>query len=287
MVAGRKPVYSGPAARPGGYHAHYASGLWRFIALSAAATLAQAPATPPPAPPPLPAQGAVMFSSAEYRFQLDLHVDEAQLAKLLPSGWTSNMSTQGAAKDANLRLIFVDAQEIEGPDNRVLGKGSNRIAMLAAPVKNGATVGQMILGGIVEDVGAAPDGFGVYLPAASAKAAHSASTSGGATAVTEDWDFTAATGEHVAVHLKYTRAAANRGIGATVFYNPANPDQYVVSHTDGSTDITRNATTNPPDRVTEFDITASGGKYADLLAGARPLSWDSQPIYSRTVNSAP
>src|ERR1700722_14406672 len=90
-----------------------------FVALSAAAAWAQG-APPPPAPPPLPAQGAVMFSSAEYRFQLDLHVDEAQLAKLLPAGWTSNMSTQGAAKDANLRLIFVDAQEIQGPDNRVL-----------------------------------------------------------------------------------------------------------------------------------------------------------------------
>src|SRR5580704_14860033 len=114
-----------------------------FIALSAAAS-AQAP-TAPPAPPPLPPQGAVMFSSAEYRFQLDLHVDDAQLAKWLPAGWVSNAATQGAAKDANLRLIFVDAQEVQGPDNRVLGKGSNRIAMLAAPVKNGTTNAQMIL----------------------------------------------------------------------------------------------------------------------------------------------
>ena len=232
-----------------------------FTIISVATALAQAPAAPPP-PAPLPAQGALMFSSAEYRFQLDLHVDDAQLAKFLPSGWVSNAATQGAAKDANLRLIFVDAQEVEGPDNRVLGKGANRIAMLAAPVKNGTTIGQMILGGIVEDPTNVPDAYGVYLPATGVRAAHSVDDAAGTVVATEDWDFTAAGGEHLGVQLKYNRSPANRGIGAAVFYNPANPSQYVVSHTDGSTDITRNITTNPPDRVQEFALTASGGKYA-------------------------
>jgi hypothetical protein len=262
------------------------------LALLSSAAMAQAPAAPPPpaaaAAAPLPPQGPVIFSSAEYRFQLDLAVDAAELAKLLPAGWTSNVAAQGPAKDANLRLIFVDAMEIEGPDNRVLGKGVNRIAMLAAPVKNAAgATAQVIVGGIAEDVAAAPDAFGVYLPAAGAKAAHAFSTVGGVTTATEDWDFTAAGGEHLAMHLKFTKSAANRGIGATVFYNPADPTKYVVSHTDGSTDITRNVTTNPPDRVQEFTLTASGGKYAALLNGAKPLSWDSQPVFSRTVNSAP
>ena len=256
------------------------------LALISSAALAQAPATPP-APPPLPAQGAVLFASAEYRFQLDLAVDAAQLAKYLPAGWTSNVAAQGPAKDANMRLIFVDQQEIEGADNRVLGKGANRIAMLAAPVKNATGTAQMIIGGIAEDAAATPDAFGVYLPATAAKAARTLSTTGGVTTITEDWDFTAAGGEHLAIHLKFTKAAANRGISATVFTNPADPTKYVVSHTDGSTDIARNVTTNPPDRVQEFTLTATGGKYADLLNGAKPLSWDSQPVFSRTVNSAP
>ena len=230
----------------------------------------------------------MLFSSAEYRFQLDLAVNGAELAKYLPTGWTSNVAAQGPAKDANLRLIFVDQQEIAGPDNRVLGKGSNRIAMLAAPVKNaGGATAQVIIGGIAEDTAQASDAFGVYLPATAARASHALSTTGGVTTATEDWDFTAAGGEHLAIHLKFTKAAANRGIGATVFYNPADPTKYVVSHTDGSTDITRNVTTNPPDRVQEFTLTASGGKYAALLNGAKPLSWDSQPVFSRTVNAAP
>src|SRR6185312_7426592 len=101
---------------------------------------------------PAPA-GNVLMTSSEYRFQLDLHVNDAALTKMLPSGWVSNAATQGAAKDANLRLILIDQQNIVGPDNKVLGKGSNRIAQLAAPVKSsdGANIGQMILGGLTED----------------------------------------------------------------------------------------------------------------------------------------
>ena len=121
----------------------------------------------------------------------------------------------------------------------------------------------------VEDVGAGARQFPAHLPAASAKAAHVASTTGGATTVTEDWDGRRG-GEHLAVHLKYTKAAANRGIGAAVFYNPANPDQYVVSHTDGSTDITAMP---PPIRPTGYRTSTSPPRAATCrAAGGRPAA---------------
>jgi hypothetical protein len=235
---------------------------------------------------PAPA-GNVLMQSAEYRFQLDLHVNDAALAKLLPAGWVSNAATQGAAKDANLRLILIDAQDIVGADNKVLGKGSNRIAQLAAPVKSsdGANTGQMILGGISEDA-AVPDGFGVYLKASDVKVTRSASDANGVVTATEDWDFAAPGGEHFQLHVKYARAPANKGGGATKFFNPANPSQVQTSTTEQVTDITRNATTNPPDRVQEFSFKAGGGKYAALFDGSeKPLSWDSQPLFSRTVSA--
>jgi hypothetical protein len=84
------------------------------------------PALPAAAQAPAPT-GNVLEQSSEYRFQLDLHVNDAALAKMLPAGLVSNAAAQGAAKDANLRLILVDAQNIVGPDNKVLGKGANRI----------------------------------------------------------------------------------------------------------------------------------------------------------------
>jgi hypothetical protein len=240
------------------------------------AAYAQAPATP---------AGNVLQQSSEYRFQLDLHVNDAVLAKMLPAGWDSNAATAGAAKDANLRLIFVDEQNIVGPDNKVLGKGSNRIAMLAAPVKHGSDTGQMILGGISEDP-AVPDGFGVYLKASSAKMTRTASDANGTVTATEDWDLTAVGGEHFTLHLKYTRGPANKGGGEAKFYNPADPSQIQLAKTEQATDITRNVTTNPPDRVLEFSLKAGGGKYAALFDGSeKPLSWDSQPAYSRIVST--
>ena len=245
--------------------------------LGSQAVQAQAPAAPPPLT-------TVLEQSSEYRFQLDLHVSDAVLAKMLPAGWETAMATQGPAKDANLRLIFVDAVNIVGPDNKPLGKGTGRLAMLAAPVKksDGSATGQMILGGISE-TGNDPDAYGVYLKAATAKMTRRASIANGVATDTDDWDFSAASGEHLQLHLKFTPGAANKGGGDTRFYNPADPSQSQISRTQQVTDVARNVTTNPPDRVVEFSLKAGGGKYAALLDGAKPLSWDSQPVYVRII----
>src|ERR1035438_9062811 len=72
-------------------------------------------------------------SSAEARFQLDLHVPDEALAAFLPEGWKPNIAAQGAAKDANLRVVFIDRMTINGADGKPLGKGSNRLVYLAAP----------------------------------------------------------------------------------------------------------------------------------------------------------
>src|SRR5579872_3365100 len=109
----------------------------------------------------------LMENSLETRFQLDLHVPDAALAAFLPSGWTPNVAAQGPAKDANLRVIFIDRVTINGPDGKPVGKtGSNRLVYLVAPVKDpgGANV-QMVVGGLTEDPADAPGPFGVYLPA--------------------------------------------------------------------------------------------------------------------------
>jgi hypothetical protein len=248
------------------------------LLLSASAAFGQAP----PPPPPI----NVLAQSSEYRFQLDFHVNDAALAKMLPAGWVSNAATQGAAKDANMRLIFIDAGNIVGPDNKPLGKGTDLMAILAAPVKqtDGGAVGQMILGGLDQNDPSAA--FGVLSPASSAKVTRSIATANGATIVTEDWDLVGAGGARAALHVKYTRLPANKGAGSANFYNPADPKAVQIFRTEQITDITRNATTNPPDRVAEFTYKASGGKFAPLFDGSeKPLSWDSQPVYNRIVGT--
>src|SRR5207247_8002260 len=100
--------------------------------------------------PCLDAETVVEFSS-ETRFQLDLQVPSAALAAYLPPGWTSNPAAEGAAKDCNLRVIFIDRVTINDPKGAPLGRGSNRLVFLAAHVMDpgGANV-QLVIGGPTE-----------------------------------------------------------------------------------------------------------------------------------------
>lgn len=226
-------------------------------------------------------------SSSETRFQLDLHVPDTALAAFLPAGWAPNIATQGAAKDANLRAVFIDRVTVNGPDGKPVGKGSNRLVYLVAPVKDptGANV-QIVIGGLTEDPADAPGPFGVYLQAATHTMQRTTSSSGaGPILDSQDWVFAAATGERLELHIKYERGVGNRGnANDTKFYSAKTPGFYQISKQEQVLDIVRNATTNPPDRVKEFSFKGSGGSYAKLFEGAeKVLSWDNILWINRTV----
>jgi hypothetical protein len=226
-------------------------------------------------------------SSSEARFQLDVHVPDAVLKSFLPSGWTPNIAAQGAAKDANLRVVFIDRVTINGPDGKPMGKGSNRLVYLVAPVKDptGANV-QLVIGGLTEDPADAPGPFGNYLLATTHTMQRSTSSGTGPIIDSQDWTFAAATGERLEMHIKYERGIANKGNPAdTKFYSAKNPSFYQVSHQEQVLDILRNATTNPPDRVKEFSFKAGGGSYSKLFDGTEKLlSWDNILWINRSIS---
>ena len=198
------------------------------------------------------------------------------------------MLFRSPAKDANLRVIFIDRVGIMGQDGKPLPHGQTQMVYIAIPVKqaNGPGAGQMIIDGMTKDAADAPGAFGTYRQAATAKMTRSVDSSGGAALVTEDWDFAAAGGEHLQVHVKYERAPATKRGGEVKFYNPADPSKYQLFKTEQAIDITRNATTNPPDHVKEFSYKAGGGRIAALFDGKeKVLSWDSFPWYMRTVSN--
>jgi hypothetical protein len=245
--------------------------------------LAQSAAPPAPAPAMTPIE-----QSAEYRFQLDLHVNEAALAKFLPAGWTPNVAASGAAKDCNLRVIFIDRTNIVAADGKVIGDGTNRLVYLAVPVKSATSGnGQIIIAGLTENNTA--DAFGVLTKASRANVARSVSAKAGVVLASEAWDFAAASGEHLRMSIKFVPAPANRGGGTTTFINPKNPAQLQFYTTVQATDIARNVTTTPPDRVKSFTFKGGGGATASLFDGTeKVLSWDSQRWYVRTIsNPAP
>ena len=226
-------------------------------------------------------------SSAETRFQWDLQVPQSALAAYLPPGWTSNVAAQGPAKDCNLRLVFIDRVTVNAADGKPIGKGSNRVVYLVAPVKDpaGANV-QLVIGGLTEDAADAPGPFGNYL-LATTHAMEKTTKSGGSGPMIEaqDWVFAAATGEHLEMHVAYERGSGNRGKASdTRFYSAKNPTFYQISRQEQVLDILRNSTTNPPDRVKAYSLKLSGGSFAKLFDGTQKvLSWDNILWINRTV----
>ena len=227
----------------------------------------------------------VMEQAAEHRFQLDFHVNDAALQKMLPSGWEPAIAAQGPAKDCNIRLIFIDRMAVVGADGKSVRKGSERLAYLAVPVKqtSGTQTGQMIIAGLTDD--AANSGpFGVYRAASTSKVSRNVSSSSGTVLSDEDWEFAGANGEHLSMHLKYERGSPAKGGGEVRFYDPSDPLKYQIFRTEQGLDILRNTTTNPADRVKEFSYSAGGGRFAALFDGKeKVLSWDSFPWYTRTI----
>jgi hypothetical protein len=233
----------------------------------------------------LPASAETLLeNSAEFRFQLDFHVNDAALQKLLPSGWEPVVATQGPAKDANLRVIFIDRVDVTNPDNTP--KTTDQLVYVAIPVKQAGTntAGQMIIGGLVSDPKEAPGPFGNYT-AATAKASRSVATANGATQGEENWEFVAGNGERYEVHVKYERGAARRNPTQEVkFFNPSNPSAYQIFKVDSGLDIMKNASVPVKDHVKEFGYKVSGGKLGALFDGTeKVLSWDSFHWYNRGI----
>ena len=230
------------------------------------------------------AQTVTEFSS-EARFQLDLQVPDAGVKPFLPPGWSLNVATQGAAKDCNLRLIFVDRVTVNAPDGKPVG--SSRLAYLAVPVKDatGANA-QLVIGGLTADPKDAPGPFGNYLPATTHSMKRSTSSDGTGPAIdTQDWEFRAATGERLEMHIEFERGVGNKGaMNEVKFYSAKDPGTYQISKQEQVLEILRNPTTKPPDRVKKFSFKGSGGSYAKIFDGTeKVVSWDNILWINRSV----
>ena len=221
--------------------------------------------------------------SAEARMQLDFHVPDAALKAMLPAGVEPAIATAGAAKDANLRMIFIDRMNVTAPDG--MPAGSGQMVYLAIPIKQPApnTVAQMLIHGLTSDAKEAPGPFGVYQLATTHHMERS-TTADAHAQTTENWEFTAASGEHMELHLKYDRGIGRKGNNETKFFSSVNPSFYQIFKIDQNLDIMRNATITVPDKVQEFGYKASGGKIGALFDGSeRVLSIDCISWYNRAI----
>jgi hypothetical protein len=225
--------------------------------------------------------------SAEVRMQLDLVVSAPALKALLPAGWEPAVATAGPAKDCNVRMIFVDRVDITGEDGAP--RGTSQFVYLASPIKKTGTdvTGQMVIDGLTADAKDVPGPFGVYQTATSHRVERSTrAVSGEPIRNEETWQFDAAGGEHMELHLAYERGVARKLSSEVKFFSAGDPDRYQIWKIDQGLDIMRNATVNVPDRVKELQFKASGGKIGQLLDGTeRIVSVDALPWYNRIVSS--
>jgi hypothetical protein len=226
--------------------------------------------------------------SAETQMQLDFHVPDAALAAMLPAGFEPNIAPAGPAKDANIRMVFIDRGDITGPDNKPLGRGSNQLVYLIVPIKQVATgtVGQLVLAGITADPADAPGPFGVYVQASQHRMQRSTVADSGATLTEEHWEFAAASGERMEAHLKYERRGAPKATAELKFFSGKDPATYQIFKYERGLDIMRNATVNVGDRVKEFSYQASGGRIAKLFDGSEKvlsidaIHWSNRATYA-------
>ena len=231
---------------------------------------------------------SLIENSAETQMQLDFHVPDAALAAMLPAGWEPSVATAGPAKDANLRMVFIDRGDITGPDNKPLGRGANQLVYLVIPIKQASTgtAGQMVIAGITADPADAPGPFGVYLPASVHRMGRSTATADETTVVEENWEFAAASGERMEVHLTYERRGAPKASADLKFFSGKDPATYQIFRYERGLDIMRNATVNVGDRVKAFSYKASGGRIGALFDGSEKvlsidaIHWSNRATYA-------
>jgi hypothetical protein len=225
-------------------------------------------------------------SSAEVRLQLDFQVADAAIKKVLPAGWETDVATSGGAKDCNLRMIFVDRVDIDGPDDAA--KATSQLVYLEVPVKNPGSglAGRMVIDGLVANPADAPGPFKVYKAAASYRMDRATSAkSGQPPEIVEDWDFTAANGAHMGLHLKYQRGVARKAGGELKLFSGAEPSYFQLIKNAQGLDPMRNVTVPAPDLVKEFGYTASGGELGALFDGKeRVISIDTIQWNNRSIS---
>lgn len=229
----------------------------------------------------------LLDQSAEARMQLDLAVSPEALKALLPDGWEPFVATSGPAKDCNVRLIFVDRVDINGPDGAP--GGTEQMVYFASPIKKTGSnemAGQMVVDGVTSNPKAAPGPFNLYQAATSYRVERSTHAGSGAIENEDTWDFTGTDGERLALHLTYERGVARRLSAETKFFSAADPNSYQIWKIDQGLDIMRNATVPVKDRVKAFEFKASGGRVAKLFDGSeRVVSVDALHWYNRAVSS--
>jgi hypothetical protein len=219
-------------------------------------------------------------NTAETMFQIDFHVSESALRPFIPDGWTLAVATQGAIKDCNLRLDFIDRMASVAADGSSAVKGPTQFVVLRVPVKkpNSDQIVQVVIGGLTADASEAPGPFGVYKYAEKHSMQRITSAEDGRGIKEQStWSFSAATGEKIQAHIEYERTGSRWTSLEFAFISASDPTIRQKVRTDlGISDVwNANVPVEEGKVAKKVKYKVSGGVFGKLFDGTeRVLSLD-------------
>jgi hypothetical protein len=219
----------------------------------------------------------------EARTVLAFKVSDAALQTIVPKGWRVIPISTGAAKDANLTVLLVDALVAQAPDG--VSEPLFRIAALSIQSKKPEmeTPVAMIAGGFESVQKYVPGAYGFSLGRTTVERNLRADPDGTST-TRESWRFRGDDGSSIELELHYVRGLAMHGVMETRVYSASNPDFYRIYRIEQAEDVVRSVSTGT-DRVRKFAFKASGPQFAQLFDGSeRLISITSLPWYTRQVS---
>jgi hypothetical protein len=239
-----------------------------------------------PASPPMAAasdEEKLVGTYAEARTILAFKVSDAALQTIVPKGWQVSPIATGAAKDANLTVLLVDALVAQTPDGA--SEPLFRIAALSILAKRPGLEAPiaMIAGGFESVQKYVPGAYGFSLGRTTVERNLRADPDGTSSAQ-ESWQFRGDNGNSIELELHYVRGLAMHGTMDTRVYSAMNPDFYRIYRIEQAEDVVRSVSTGT-DRVRKFAFKASGPQFAQLFDGSeRLISITSLPWYTRQVS---
>jgi hypothetical protein len=221
---------------------------------------------------------------AEMRTYLYLQVGSDAVQSFLPSGWTSSPVANGAVKDANFVVLFIDRKLALTPDGKPLQAGVNRLLVLIVPSKNAKTgeVANMIVGGYSTDPLGSPGAYKVYGPGTVSVDRTEHGTDKLDIRVDETWVAKGQDGNELDLHTSFVRGVPALGSFDVHNFSAADPAFYRIYRGEQVVDVLRSVNTGV-NRVQTFELKASGsGKLAKAINGSeKVIAITALPFYRR------
>jgi hypothetical protein len=199
----------------------------------------------------------------ERRTVLTFEVPEADLRRVLPSGWRSDPAKEGQHQGANLFVVLADRQIDRGTGDTSVGNGL--AAVWLAPARNGARTGFVVLGGYVEP-DAAPGYYGVYRPANLTMRRESDPDG----LVREEWQVIGKDGGDLRIRLTYQEQPGQSDKASTHTYSARDPAvQGLYTYEQKTAPLLGRGV--PVNRVRSFEFQIKGGPLAQLIRDPRDV----------------